>query len=184
MVLADPPVAGPMHHAMTPTGVAILFLVAIAIDYISIGPNWLRDRLAFLMAIPAFREGFNGSPLDRWTVGQITGVIDVGLDQTKGAWIAAASSNAILGVLIGGLFVYALGCILPAKFSSRLGRVATINFPESGIWKINTKLWIVAALLGMMADLPAGQVGAVTIGCVDFLASFFAPMPAWLLGGA
>ncbi|GAA2516444.1 hypothetical protein [Winogradskya humida] len=169
---------------MTPTGVAVLLMVAYAVDYISIGPNWLRDRVAFLMAIASWREGFNGSPLDRWTVHQVTNVIDTGLNQAKGAYIAAASANAILGVLVGALFVYAVGALLPTKLSGRLGRVATINFPQSGIWQVNWRLQLVAALLGMMADLPAGNVGSLTIGCVNFLCGFFAPFPAWLLGGA
>ena len=58
-----------MVHLMSPTATAILLVLALIIDYMSVGPNSLRDRLAFLMGVAAIREGFNGSPLDRWTVG-------------------------------------------------------------------------------------------------------------------
>lgn len=168
---------------MTPTGVAVLLLLAVAIDYISIGPNWLRDRIAFLMAVPAIYEGFNNSTVDHWTLTRLTGVIQWALDQTGDAYVAGASAAAVVGVFVGAVWLYGLGCILPSKASKRLGRIATINFPPSGVWAINWKLWIVAILLGLLGDVPVGWVGDLTEGTNQALAALFAPLPGALLGG-
>jgi hypothetical protein len=170
---------------MTPTGDAVLLLLAVAVDYVSIGPNWLRDRLAFLMAIAAIYEGFNGSQLDAWTLARLTDLIQFGLDQARdsGAYIGAALAAPIVGVLVGCIWLYGLGALLPQRASKRLGRFASVNFPPSGIWALNYKLWAVAALLGLLGDVPLGWVGSLTEGTNQFLAALFAPLPGILLGG-
>lgn len=173
-----------MRHMMSPTATAVLLLMALVIDYMSIGPNSIRDRMAFLMAVPAIREGFDGSPLDRWTVGTAGMFIDQLLDATGGAYIAGASINALLGAGVGMLFIYTVGCLLPVKASKRLGRFATLTFPQSPLFRLNAKLWAAAIILGMMADLPGGSIGQLTEGCVNFLAGLVAPFPAWLFGAA
>ncbi|MEW2442768.1 hypothetical protein [Micromonospora marina] len=173
-----------MAHTMSPTGVAILLLLALIIDYMSVGPNSLRDRLAFVIAVPVIREGFNGSPADQKTVEALSGVIQALLDSTGGAYIAGASVNALIGALIGLLWIYALGCMLPVKASKRLGRFATLAFPQSGLYRLNARLWVVAILLGMMSDLPGGLVGDVTRSLVDITAHLVAPVPAILFGAA
>ncbi|HEX8628382.1 MAG TPA: hypothetical protein VF755_09460 [Catenuloplanes sp.] len=179
-LLAAPAPAG--DHMMTPTAVAVLLLLALLIDWMSVGPNSLRDRAAFLMAVPAIREGFNGSPLDAWTVDLASSWIEKLLDMTGAAYIAGASVSAILGALIGLLFIYVVGCLLPVKASKKLGRFATLSFPQSPLYRLNAKLWIAAILLGMMADLPGGVVGETTAFCVDFFAELFAPLPGWMFG--
>ncbi|QLQ38011.1 hypothetical protein [Micromonospora robiginosa] len=163
---------------------AILLLLALIIDYMSVGPNSLRDRLAFIVAVPVIREGFDGSPADQKTVEAIGNVIQALLDSTGGAYIAGASVNALIGALIGLLWIYALGCMLPVKASKRLGRFATLAFPQSGIYRLNARLWIVAILLGMMSDLPQGLVGSTTRSLVDMAAHLVAPLPAILFGAA
>lgn len=171
-------------HTMSPTAVAILLLLALIVDYMSVGPNSLRDRLAFVMAIPAIREGFNESPLDRGTVDALGKVIRSLLDSTGGAYIAGASVNAIIGAGIGLLWIYAIGCMLPTKASKRLGRFATLAFPQSGLYRLNGRLWACAVLLGMMSDLPGGAVGDITRSLVDVATSLVAPLPAVLFGAA
>src|SRR5687767_15803921 len=94
---------------MSPTGVAVLLLLALVVDYMSVGPNSLRDRLAFLLALPAVREGFNDSPLDRWTVGALSGAIDTLKGMTGGAYIAGAVTSVVVGALVGVLFIYTVG---------------------------------------------------------------------------
>lgn len=170
---------------MSPTGVAVLLLLAFAIDYVSIGPNWLRDRIAFTMYIAAIYEGFNGSRIDTWTLERLTGTIRWALDQPifTGAYIVGASASAIVGVSIGATWVYGLGCLLPNKASKRLGRFATINFPPSGVWAINGRLLTVAVLLGLFGDVPVAWVGDVTSGTNEALAALYAPLPGLLLGG-
>jgi hypothetical protein len=182
IIMAAP--ALPKGHLMAPTGTAILLILALVIDYMSVGPNSLRDRLAFLMGVAAIREGFNGSPADQWTVGMATRGIEMLLDSpvVSGSYMAGASINALLGAAVGLLFIYTVGCLLPVKASKRLGRFATLTFPQSALFKINFKLWGAAIILGMLADLPAGVVGGLTEGCVVFLCGLFAPLPAWMFG--
>lgn len=171
-----------MQHEMSPTGVAVLLLLALVVDYMSIGPNSMRDRLAFLIALPVVREGFDDSPLDEWTVDALGTLIDSLLKMTKGAYIAGASTNAIIGAAVGILFIYTIGALLPDRFSNKLGRFATLSFPTSPMKRINVKLWICAIFLGMLADLPRGLVGDVLTMFVDFLVSVTAFLPETLFG--
>jgi hypothetical protein len=173
-----------MAHTMSPTAVAILLLLALVVDYMSVGPNSLRDRLAFVMAVPAIREGFNGSPLDQKTVTALGGLIQRLLDSTGGAYVAGASVNAVLGAGVGILWIYVVGCMLPTKASKRLGRFATLAWPQSGLYRLNGRLWIAAVILGLMSDLPGGTVGDLTRGSVDFVTALVAPLPAFLFGAA
>ena len=169
---------------MSPTAVAILLLIALLVDYMSIGPNSLRDRLAFILGVPAIREGFDGSPADEKTVAAAGRLIQGLLDSTGGAYIAGASVNAIIGFLIGLLWIYAIGCLLPAKTSKKLGRFAVMTFPASPLHRLNTKLWLVAIPLGMMSDLPQGLIGELTRSLLDLTTSVVAPLPALLFGAA
>lgn len=173
-----------MTHHMSPTAVAAVFLLALVVDYMSVGPNSLRDRIAFLLAVPAIREGFNGSPLDGWTVDTLRGFIRQLLDATNGAYIAGASINLLLGVAVGILFIYVVGCLLPMKANKRLGRFATLTFPQSPLYRLNWQLWLCAFLIGMMADLPQGIVGTLTLQFVDFLAGIVGPIPNLLFGAS
>ena len=114
---------------------------------------------------------------------RITGVIQWGLDRTGDAYIAAASAAAVLGIAVGAAWMYGLACMLPQKASKRLGRFATINFPPSGVWAINWKLFGVAVVIALFGDVPLGWVGDVTAGTNDLLAGAYAPLPGLLLGG-
>ncbi|WP_162959244.1 hypothetical protein [Micromonospora tulbaghiae] len=182
---AEPhPDAGILVHTMSPTAVAVLLLLALVVDYMSVGPNSIRDRVAFVLAVPAIREGFDGSPLDQWTVQTASAGIEQLLGATGGAYIAGASINVILGAGVGLLFLYVIGCMLPTKASKKLGRFATLTFPQSPLYRLNTRLWIAAILLGLMADLPGGTVGDLTRGCVDFVTGLVAGIPAWMFGAA
>jgi hypothetical protein len=174
-----------MEHHMSPTGVAVLLLMAFAVDYISIGPNWLRDRIAFTMYIAAIYEGFNGSRIDAWTLERLTGIIRWALDQPMftGAYIVGASAAAVVGVLVFVVWVYGVGCLLPTKASKRLGRFASINFPASGVWAVNGRLLAVAIILALFGDVPVAWVGDLTTGSNQMLAQLYAPLPRLLLGG-
>ncbi|TDC42102.1 hypothetical protein [Micromonospora sp. KC213] len=169
---------------MSPTAVAILLLLAIVVDYMSIGPNSIRDRLAFIMAVPAVKEGFDGSPADQKTVAALGGVVKSLLDSTGGAYIAGASVNTVLGVGIGLLWIYTIGCMLPVKTSKKLGRFATLTWPQSPLYRLNGKMWAVAILLGMMSDLPNGLIGDATRTLLDIVTGLVAPLPALLFGAA
>jgi len=171
-----------MNHAMSPTGVAVLLMLALVVDYLSVGPNSIRDRLAFFLGLAAIREGFNGSPLDNWTVGLLSGVIDQLKHSTGAAYIAGATTSAVIGAGIGVLAIYTVGALLPTKFSKKLGRFATIKFPTSAMHRINYKLWLCAALLGMLGDLSGGWVGDLVTQFTDADVHLCASIPFKIFG--
>lgn len=171
-----------MNHVMSPTGVAVLLLLALVVDYMSVGPNSIRDRLAFLLGLVAVREGFNGSPLDRWTVDAFSGAIDTLKGMAGGAYIAGAVTQVVLSAAVGILAIYTVGALMPDKLSTKLGRFATIHFPDSAMHRINYKLWLFAILLGLLADLPGGVVGALLNGAIAALTEVVQPLPNFLFG--
>ena len=182
---ATAPAAGKaVDYAISPTGVAVLLLLGLVIDYMSVGPDSLRDRLAFILAVPAFHDGFDGSPIDRWTVQQLSQIIGALLEQTGGARMAGASINTLVGAAVGILFIYTVGCLLPVKASKKLGRFATLAFPKTGVFRINWRLWLCAFLLGILCDLAQGLVGDLTNGAVSMLIGVVEPLPKMLFGAA
>jgi hypothetical protein len=171
-----------MHHAMSPTGVAVLLLLALVVDYLSVGPNSIRDRIAFFLGLAAIRQGFNGSPLDNWTVGFLSGAINQLKGMTGSAYIAGAVTSALIGAGVGVLAIYTVGALMPNKAVKYFGRFAAIKFPSSGLHRINYKLWLCAALLGMLADLAGGGVGQLVTAAIDMDVSLCASIPFTLFG--
>jgi hypothetical protein len=171
-----------MNHVMSPTGVAVLLLLALVVDYMSVGPNSIRDRIAFLMGLVAVREGFDGSPLDQWTVGALYSAIDTMKSMAGGAYIAGAATQVVLSAAVGILAIWTVGAMMPVKFSARMGRFATIAFKDSAMHRINWQLWTCAILLGLLADLPGGVVGGLLSGAIAALTEIFQPLPNFLFG--
>jgi hypothetical protein len=171
-------------RAMSPTGVFVMLVLGFLIDFLSVGPDSLRDRVAFLFYLAGFRDGFDGSPLDQWTVQRLSEGIGWLLDQTGGAYIAGANINIVVGAGVGLLAIYAVACLVPAKLSSKVGRIATLSFPSTAAKRINWKLLGLAALLGMLADLGRGLIGEATDSSVEALTWLVAPLPLALFGAA
>lgn len=185
------------EHLMSPTAVMIVLLIALFVDWMSVGPNSIRDRIAFCLAVPAIYEGFNGGPLDRFTVEALGAVIDQAKHAADGSYIAGAITPKVIGALAGGLFIYTIGCLAPEKWSNRLGPFARLAFsgktgPATGPAiagpatkrRLNVRLWACAALIGVLCDLPDGLVGEAMDGFVGFLDWAVAPLPVLLFGGA
>jgi hypothetical protein len=170
-----------MQTPISPAGCVIILMVAAAIDFWSVGPNSIRDRIAFLMACPTLAVAFNGSNLDRWTVQQAVMLVDQLKSMTGPAYIAGAASEVVLTGLVGGLALFAAGCMLPEKASAKLGRLAKLNFPTCTT-RMNYRLWGLALLVGMLADMPDGAVGAILRWFLNSVARILAPFPNWLLG--
>lgn len=170
---------------MSPTATAVLFIIAFIIDFFAIGPAWLQTRLVFMCVVTAVRVGFDDSPLDKWTVDNAAGIIQTGLDQAKGAYVAEASAAAIVGVLVGGLALWAIGAMLPLKASKKLGRIATIQFKETGLRKMTAPVWGLAIPLGLLEDLvPDSWISTAIdffLGICSFVAS---PLPRLVFGAA
>lgn len=171
-----------MVHYMSPTAVAVLLLLALVVDYLSFGPDSIRDRLAFFLALPAIYEGFDNSPLDRWTAGALAKLIQSGLDMTGGAYVAAASAQVVLSAAIGIYAIYTVGVLLPTALNKRLGSFVNLHWGQSGIHRLNWQLWIAAFVLGMLNDLPGGVVGDILRGFVIGLDSAVSFLPNWLFG--
>lgn len=171
-----------MRHVMSPTGVAVLLMFALVVDWMSFGPNSVRDRIAFLLAIVGFRQGFANSTLAGWTVGAASGLINSLKGMAGGAYIAGAATQVVVSAAVGVLAIYTIGCLLPEKASAKLGEFAKLGFPKSPAKRINTKLWVMAAILGMLAQLPGGIVGHLLTTSIDALTQVVSPLPNWLFG--
>lgn len=171
-----------MRESIGPNGVAALLLLALVVDWMSVGPNSIRDRLAFLLGIVAIRQGFNGSPLDQWTVDAFARLIETLKGMTGGAYIAGAGTQFILSVVIGVLAIYTVGALLPDKMQSKLGPFAKITFPTSATHRLNYKLWTMAILLGLLGDLGGGAIGGIVNGGIGILTELFQPLPNFLFG--
>jgi hypothetical protein len=86
--------------------------------------------------------------------------------------------------------VYCVGVLAPNRWSSKLGRFATLAFRgggggavgKGGGMRLNGRLWACAWLLGMLVDLAGGAVGALLVGGVNGLSGIVAPLPNTLFG--
>lgn len=174
-----------VERVLSPTGVAALLIFAFIIDYFAVGPAWFQTRLTFIAAVTGFRQGFDAGPLDRWTVDRAEAVVQMALDQAKGSYIAGAVPLSIVGILVGILSIYTVGCMVPVKASKRLGRVATLAFKETGLRKVTWTVWGLALPLALLAELPHGWMGVVTTFTVDDIYAFVgAPIPRLVFGVA
>lgn len=194
LAVVDPP-GGSAPPVLSATGIFALMLCALLVDYASVGPEWLRDRLAFVMGLVAIRLGWDGGALDRYTVDTISAWID----EAKGTGnsdLAAARTEDVFKVLVGLLVIYCAGCLLPTKASAKCGRFALLAFtpasarpggggpggPGGSRYRLNLRLWICAWLLGVLADLSGGLTGGALDQFISLSIRLLTPIPAWLFG--
>lgn len=179
---AVPPAAAASDRVMSPTGVAVLIIIAFAIDFFAIGPAWMQTRLLFMIVATVAQQGFSDSTLDHRTVQQASDLIQAGLDAAGDAYVAAASAQVLVGCLVGCLSVWSIGCMLPMRLGQKVGRVATLQYKETGLRKLNWQIWIGAFALGLLADLPAGWMGDLTHFCLGLYTSIVSPLPSLVFG--
>lgn len=184
MILAAAPANPTADHTLSPTATAVLFIIAFIIDWFAIGPAWLQTRLTFACVLIAVRQGFDDSPLDKWTVDNAAGAIQVALDQAKGAYVAGASAEFLVGCAVGVLTIWAVGCLMPVKWSKKAGRIATAQFKETPLRKMNPQVWLMAVPLGLLADLPAGWMGWLSMGLVHVCSIVASPLPGLVFGAS
>jgi hypothetical protein len=171
-----------VDKALSPTAVASLVVLAFIIDFFSVGPAAFQTRATFILVATFMRQGFDDSPLDKWTVDKAAQLIQSGLDQAGPAWIAGASANAIVGFIVGALFIFCLGNMLPQKWSRRTGRMATMQWKETQLRKMNPPVWIAAAAFGMLSDLPDGLIGIMCDAFSNLCLFVAGPAPALIFG--
>lgn len=172
------------------TGTVALLLCALALDYASFGPEWLRDRVAFLMALAAWRVGWDGSIVDRYTVDTLSAWVEQA-KATGNTGLEGAKTGEIIGVGVCLLAMYCAGCLLPTKAHTKLGRYALLTFtpatkpgggPAGGKYRLNWRLQCCAAALGLLADLAGGLIGTATQQFITLDVEIMAPVPGLLFG--
>lgn len=188
-----PGVIGAPAPPMSATSVAILIVLAWVVDYMSIGPGSIRDRIAFFLACPAIRVGFHDSPLSKATTDQLGSWIDQAKLAAHGSYAAQANTRVVIGAAVGILGIYCVGCLLPVRATAKLGGFARLAFSGHGsefggkggglAMRINWRLWGCAVTLGVLSDLPRGLVGGLLRGSIDLVAHIVAFLPDWLFGG-
>lgn len=185
-------------------------MLALVIDGMSIGNEGIRDRIAFFLGLAAIREGWDGSPVDRYTVDLLSGWIDAAkasgnasLSQdaalnSVGAPLAQTATAQILGVIVAFIAIYVAGVMMPVKLSAKAGNWAKLSFGKkgggagagppgaggAGKFRLNAKLWVCAYALGIMAELPGGLIGTIVLGAVTGIVSAVSPLPNVLFGVA
>jgi hypothetical protein len=191
LLLPSPsPAAGAAAHAaavaeptMSAASVFTLLLVALFVDGARVGADGFRHRLAFLCAVTAIRAGWDGSALDRWTVGQLSTAITEAA-KTGNAGLRLEHAPDVIGSLIGLVMVFAIGVMLPVKWSKIrwIGGLAKATF-GGGSSRFSPKLWACAVILGLMSDLTGGVVGGlVNTLLTDILVPLMGHLPDWLFG--
>jgi hypothetical protein len=168
--------------AMSPTMVFVVLLLALAIDWSSFGHDSIRDRVAFTLALPALRLGFDGSLADRTMVGAIGYFIDGAKGAVSDAYIAQADTGKIIGVLASLVFAYAVGCMMPEKWSNKMGPYARLSFSSGKRHRLNYKLWACAVFLAVTADMMNGWSGILARGTVNVLSHIAASVSVTLFG--
>lgn len=171
-------------HILSPTAVAALVVIAWIVDFFSVGPAWVQTRLVFATVVTFVRQGFDDSPLDKWTVDKAAELIQSLLNQAHGSYIAGAAADMIVGFIIFGLFIFCLGCMLPVKWAKKTGRFSTLQFKETGLRKMNWQIWGMAVPLGLLADLPNGFAGTMCDVFVNLCVFTTGPIPALLFGAS
>lgn len=172
-------------HILSPAGVLAALLLALIIDVMRVGPEWLKDRIAFCVGLAAIREGFGGSILERWTVDSLVSLIDGGFKIIgSDIYVTQASASVVVQVLIGAVALYCIGVLLPTKATKWVGGFAKLSFgrqrgprntkagpvdSHGEKYQLNSKLWACAWILGLLADLPQGGIGGFVRGSIAII---------------
>lgn len=200
------------HHATPPEVCVVLLLIALTVDLLSVGPGSVRDRIAFLIALPALYAGWAGEPLALWVTSQLTALTGIALTSSGSAYVASASPAYVVSALVAAAWVYAVGAVLPRRAQRWVGPIARFDLrrgkasmsagtdggktgkgkltPGGGVGdapkgaRLNVKLWVLAFVLALVSDLPQGAIGIAIGWMLGALITLTAGLPAWLIGAA
>lgn len=184
LTLAAAHAAPKVVHVLSPTAVAVLIVIAFIADFFSVLAAAIQTRLVFMCVVVATHEGFNNSPLDKWTVDKASAMIQSLLDQAKGAYIAGASAATLVGCAVGVLWLWGLGCMMPVKWSKKLGRLSTAQFKETPLRKMNFQIWALAIPCGLLVDMPVGWIGSLCQFSMTVFSWIVAPLPGLIFGAS
>lgn len=194
------------HHAMPATSCVVLLIVALVVDLMSVGPGSIRDRVSFLIAVPALYAGWAGEPLAIWVNTQLAALTGMGLKASGSNYVAAASPTIIVSCLVAAAFIYAIGAVIPRRTQRWVGPIARFDLargkakvsaegktkgkvtPGGGVGdapagaRLNMKLWGLALFLALTADLPQGAIGQAISAVIGALISATSGLPTYLIG--
>lgn len=173
-----------IHAPMTNITMIFLLLLALTIDYMSIGPTNARDIFAFFLELPCIHYGWNGSTPDV----KLTAFLNSGVGQILQSLGVNGSSADIaqmtragVKVVIFAVMLYVIGSIVPAKYSAKAGSWAKLSFKCNS--RINWKLTSCAIFLGLCGDQLGGLAGAVFMTTVSCVTGVTVGLPELLVGG-
>jgi hypothetical protein len=182
----------------------VLLIVALVIDLLSVGPGSIRDRIAFLLAVPALYAGWAGDSLAIWVNTQLAALTGMGLKASGSVYIAGAEPAIVVSAVVAAAFVYAIGAMLPRRAQRWAGPIAKFDLargkasmsaggrgkrtPGGGLGdapqgsRLNLKLWGLALFLALTVDLPRGAIGQAIAAVMGALTWATAGIPNWLIG--
>lgn len=168
---------------MSGGSVFALMLLALFVDGAKVGADGLRHRVAFVFGLSAIKAGWDGSNIDRWTVGQMSGAIDA-IARTGNPTLHLEYAPDVIGYLIGMVMLYAIGVMMPVRWARipLIGGMAKLAFGTTK-GRLNWRLWACAVTLGLMSDLTGGIVGGLVNSIItDILVPFCGHLPDKLFG--
>jgi hypothetical protein len=166
---------------MTNITMIFVLMVALLIDYLSVGPTEGRDRIAFLLEFPCIHYGWDGSTLDL----KLTEFLHSGAQRmlinlgVRGD--IAEMTNAVVKVAIFAVMLYVIGVMVPKSATRHLGGWAKLDFSCKS--RINWKLTSCAIFLGLVGDQLGGLAGAIYVTTVSCVTGLTVGLPQLLVGG-
>jgi hypothetical protein len=145
--------------------IASLALVgALAFDAFGLGPRWLGDRIAAILALHGFSYFILGSALAGWllTAGaNLQTALGNALAGPLGPKAASAIGTYGLGMLVLMVFVLWMAAMLPKRISNHAGEAVHQEMNSALIWGG-------ALILVIGASLVPGALGGVVRGTVGW----------------
>lgn len=115
------------HNAMPATSCVVLLIIALVIDLLSIGPGSIRDRVSFLIAIPALYAGWAGGALALWINSSLESISAAGLKSSGSDYIASASPRIVVACAVAAAFIYAVAAVIPQRAQKWVGPIARVD---------------------------------------------------------
>jgi hypothetical protein len=184
LIQAQEPLAisHPSASVMTDATIVMSLSIAFAIDYMSIGTDTVRDKLAFLLALPAIHACWSDSSLDNGVTNIMKQLMETGLKATGTQRDVAQMSNAGIKCFVFFTLIYVIGVLMPNKWSSKAGRWATYSFKGKTATRVNYRLWGCAFVIALLGGQLGGLSGSLLTSFLDIMTSVTVWLPSMLIG--
>jgi tetrahydromethanopterin S-methyltransferase subunit D len=175
-------ISHPSHTVLTDVAIVMLLSIAFAIDFMSIGVDTIRDKVAFLLSLPAIHACWADSSLDAGLTQGMRQLIEAGFQTTGTKRDVAQLSAAGIKCMIFFTLVYVIGVLVPNKWAAKAGKWATYSFKMKQTSRINYKLWGCSFILGVFGGQLGGLSGSILTSALDTLTAVTAGVPNMLIG--